>query len=215
MDDFDFLQMLDNKHDMDEIELDKLIRLSQHKDAEIRNWTAVLLSPNYSPEAEQTLLALLKDKDYLVRTNACDSLGESSNKEIIPILLGCLSDKSELVRGYAALSVADIALSTGSKAGDIIKSLENAINNEKKKWTSVCYYEALYRMGEEKYFDHIVKELKNRDYIVRICAVSALKEIKNCNNKQAIDALLIEMLNKEDSVAVKSKIKSDDYNINP
>lgn len=61
-------------------------------------------------KGEQILLRLTKDHDWLVRTDACDSLCISESVDTYNLLKEIAKkDTSGLVRGYAILSLENIA----------------------------------------------------------------------------------------------------------
>lgn len=118
--------------------------LSNDKDYEVRAKVAeVLVAPNNS-EADKILIKLLRDKDELVRVNACDSLCTSNSYDVINHLKDTiLKDKSNLVKGYAILSLADIVIRLNNDLSEAIEFLKSTLQIQRVQLVRINIYKAL------------------------------------------------------------------------
>ncbi|AAK79043.1 HEAT repeat domain-containing protein [Clostridium acetobutylicum] len=74
--------------------------LSEDEEYEVRVKVSEILVLSNDVEGDNILIKLLKDKEELVRVNACDSLCNSSSNDVIYHLKDrILKDKSSLVKG--------------------------------------------------------------------------------------------------------------------
>lgn len=206
MDELDCLLIMEEKGSVSKDDLEKLELLALHKNKEVRNRTAIVLGLINNKKSEDILLRLLKDKDYLVRANACDSLSNSHDESIIPILFKYINDPSELVRGYAILCITDIVNSIGLSSKDIIDKLEDMMKKEKKEWVLLAYYRALYMLGNKRFLSYLINGLNSADYKVQIFSINTLKELKNDSNYVEINSALLDRLAKSDPISVKDAL---------
>ncbi len=105
---------------------------------------AELLIDATDEEGVDFLRELTRDKDYLVRTEACDSLGSfptEENKKLLQAIL--LSDKDYLVRGYAVMSFGDICMELKQMEYGT-KVLLDGLEREGSSFVKVNYYMYLY-----------------------------------------------------------------------
>ncbi len=65
------------------------------------------------------------------------------------------------------------------------------------------YSYGLYSFGKNEYFNKICSFLYSPDYQLRCAAINRLRDIKNDINKIDINAILIKLLETEDTLAVK------------
>lgn len=182
--------------------------VSNDEDYEVRLKVAEILVKTNDVEAEKILLKLLKDKDELVRVNACDSLCNSASEEVISHLKDRISkDRSSLVKGYAILSLVDIIVRTNK---DLVLSrdfFKNMLRMQKVQWVRINIYKALYILGDEEYLEKLIEELNNRYYRNRCAVVNILSELIVDSNSKKIERALAERLQKENALAVKNSIK--------
>lgn len=178
--------------------------LSKDKDALIRSKVAELLI--FFNDNSEILLELSKDKDSLVRAEACDSLCYSSSMGVYNRLKTIVkNDKNGMVRGYAATFLGDVAKTIGNE--DItIEFLIDRLKKEKVIFTIINIYSSLIVLGENKYFDKIVKLLNTQRYQNRCAVVSSFYDIVDDNNKKTVIKALLKRKEVEKSVAVYSAI---------
>lgn len=211
-DSFQKLKMVEQLENIDNLSNDNLKLLdylSNDEDYEVKAKVAEVLVESNNTEAEKILIKLLKDKDELVRVNACDSLCNSNSYEVICLLKDrILKDKSNLVKGYAILSLADIFVRLNNDIEENRNFFRNLLKIEKVQWVRINIYKALYMIGENMYLDILIKELNNRYYRNRCAVVNILSELISNENNKRIEKALTERLKIENSIAVKSSIEN-------
>lgn len=167
---------------------------------------ARLLIDATAKEGVDILRDLSKDKNYLVRAEACDSLGafpSEENKKILQKIL--LLDKHYLVRGYALMSFGDICKKLKQEMYGK-KILFNGLEKERSNFVKINYYTYLYMFGEEKYINLIEKQISSKKDNIRCCVIKSLGEIVNKKNKSFIIKLLQSHRNIESSDVVISTV---------
>lgn len=204
----EILEELEISNDISNSKFEILDYLSNDEDYEVRAKVAEVLVQTNDAKTENILIKLLRDKDELVRVNACDSLSNTNSYEVIYYLKDrILKDNSSLVKGYAILSLVDIVIKLNYDFLEIKVFLENILKIQKVKWVKIHIYKALYMLGDKKYLDSIIVELNNRYYRNRCSVVNILKELISTNNYDKINNALIERMKKENCVSVKSSIE--------
>ncbi|URZ15670.1 HEAT repeat domain-containing protein [Clostridium felsineum] len=182
--------------------------LSEDDEYEVRVKVAEILVLSNDVEGDNILIKLLKDKEELVRVNACDSLCTSFSKDVIYHLKDkLLKDKSNLVKGYAILSLVDIFTRQDSNLGEHIEFFKQVLKKQETQWVRINIYKALYMLGDKVYLDMLVQELGNRYYRNRCAVVNILSEIASKGNYRIIEKALAERLKIEKSFAVKGGIE--------
>ena len=195
------------KDGFDDNDIAALRRLSQHQDSEVRYYVAELLVNADATQAEDILVPMLDDKEYLVRVNACDSLCISSNPKVLELLKKVLiRDKSALVRHYAALSIGDIASKSEIKKEELLRFLEQRLHKEKTEHTKIAFFSTMFVLGEEKYFQYLLEQLKGVKYRNRCATVNTLAYIASVKNREEIITALEELKKTETTVAVNSTL---------
>jgi len=202
------LDTIRDKDAFDDTDIDALKDLSEHHESEVRYFVAEALIGIKHPQAEGILIALLSDKNYLVRTNACDSLCTSRNSQTIEFLKKVIvKDKSGLVRHYAVLSIGDIAVSIKIDRQELLRFLERRLEREKNVHTQNAFFRTMFMLGDYDKLHCMLNQLSNTRYQNRIVAIKNLGEIAGRENKDKIVAEL-EKLNKiEKTYAVKSVLQ--------
>lgn len=204
----DIIEALGNSDVFTEYNLELLRYFSQDEEGEVRVKVAEILVFSSSSYTEEILINLLKDKDELVRVNACDSLSVSRSCEVINLLKDrILMDKSSLVRGYAALSIGDIVKNTSCDIKELELFFRKVLVKEKVNWVKINFYKVLYIIGNETYLSLIINELKNRSYRSRCLVVNILGDLVSKKNSFLIRTALIQRLKIEKTVAVRSAIE--------
>lgn len=199
------LARLDDKayeEEFDEDDYSILKELSYDKELTIRALVARILVDSSDEKGEEILLRLTNDKEWLVRTEACDSLGISESVTTYNILKKIAKkDTSGYVRGYAIISLGDIAVKI-HKENELIKFLEEMLMHEKTEFTKINIYAVLYNLGRKEYFDNLVSMLNSKKYQNRNSVVNSLNDIANEDNKDMIINLLLEHKKKETAMSV-------------
>lgn len=205
------LDMLNQINHFTDKDLKIIELLAKDKASEIRQKISQILVFSKSLLAEELLLTLTKDKDSLVRVNACDSLCNSRSIRVMKSLMERVQrDRNILVKGYATLSIVDVALNINYDFYELSSFFENAVRKSKSSWLKVHYYYALYIFGEESYFTLLLAELNNKQYRTRCAAASILGMVAEAENKSKsmICNELYKRLKVEKTVAVRSRIEN-------
>jgi len=204
----DQLYLLIDKGFLDDGDVETLRQLSQHEHNEIRANVAKALVNADPSKAENILLAMLNDKDYLVRTDVCDSLCFNSNPQVLEMLKKvAVKDKVGLVRHYAILTIGDIVLNINADKQELLQFLKQRLLVEKGKHTKIAFYRTMYALGDEKYLQCLINQLKSVRYQNRCATVNTLRGIVNDKNKADIVAALEDLSKTEKVVAVVSSIE--------
>ncbi len=205
---YDLLNRINDSDYINEKDLEILNILSNDKGDEIRAQVAEILANSDSPDAEKILVKLLRDKDGLTRAIACDSLRYSNSLEVLNLLMDIIQkDKTDLVRGYSAASIASILINTNKIEKNYIDIFYDLLNKEKVKWVKLNFYKSLYLLGEDSYLFKLIGELSNKQFRKRALVVNILFDIVSNKNQEIIKSSLIEMLQKEKTVLVRSVIE--------
>ncbi len=207
----DIIRKIESRDILEEEGLNILRALIKDEIDEIR-WTIAETLVTFEPN--ETIKDLLKslslDRNYLVRTNACDSMCIFNEIDIIYWLEQIIKkDRSELVRGYAALSISDISHNMGLKNDGSVELLKQKLKTEKSEWTKINYYSSLFKLGEKQYLPLLLNELNNRSYRNRCAVVNSIAGLIDCeliDNIEVISNMLQEKLSVETTIAVKSTI---------
>ena len=203
------LARLDDKayeEEVDEDDYSILKELSYDKELTIRALVARILVDSSDEKGEEILLRLTNDKEWLVRTEACDSLGISESVTTYNILKKIAKkDTSGYVRGYAIISLGDIAVKI-HKENELIKFLEEMLMHEKTEFTKINIYTVLYNLGQKEYFDKLLSMTNSKKYSNKCAVVNSLKDIANESNRDMIINILLEYKEKETARSVSYTI---------
>ena len=144
---------------------------------------AQILVKSCTEESIKILITLSSNTDYLVRANACDSLGIFADDETLEWLMRIAQkDERDLVRSYALLSAADIMVNCNRNGRVFQKILEHAISDRVRLATlrSLCL------LGYTDSLDQLINELKSDDYSIRCFCVNMLADVLNDDNRDKI-----------------------------
>lgn len=167
------------------------------------------LSTFYILFFQQNLVRLLDDEDELVRADACDSLSFSNSEKVLNLLMEVLeSEKVDLVRGYAVSSIAHILANMKNTDKKYLNYFLDKLSSEQEIFVQLNIYMALYLLGEKEFLYKLLEELDNTNFKVRSLVVNLLKEVVCHNNKNIIKAHLKDLLEREETVLVKSYIEN-------
>ena len=190
-----------DKHDMKTLET-----ISFSDEAYYRAMVAKLLVNSETKKSEEILLRLVRDKDSLVRTEACDSLCFSRSDSTYDILKKVArKDKNGMVRGYAIMSLYDIATQINREA-ELNELLQKRLLCEKVVFTRISIFTQLYKLGNDKYLEELIALIKTSRYQNRCAVVNSLDEIIDDSNRQKIIDALSEQRKRDKSFAVISTI---------
>lgn len=180
-----------------------LVSLLERRNPEIRMRAAEHLQYFPSQPAVVALSEiLLKDKNYLVRIQAADSLGNIKMRTAYPALTGALKDVNPLVRSYSASALGQI------KCRGSLSLLQTALIVEHSQVAKLGFYEALYLLGNESALEHIILMLDNHNYRIRCATANILGGLVKRDSRARILTALTTALKKEETIAVKSALKS-------
>lgn len=174
------------------------------REAWIRSWAAVQLVNYDSEQAKEILLHLTKDKDYLVRTEAYDSLSAFPYEDVAQVLKCAITrERSGLARGYAIMSWAVILYEMDDFSKEDILFLKKRRKAEGSYHCILdCCY-ALYILGDKSSLKGMLFFLNSKNYQNRCGAISLLRLIVDEENKEQITDAVIQLLSKEQSLSVK------------
>ena len=162
------------------------------EDSDNRASVARILVNSNSKEGEEILSRLARDKDSLVREEACDSLCISKSVTTYELLKKIAEkDKNGKVRGYAIMSLGEIADRIHMQK-DLEKFLDNKLINEEILFTKICIYAVLYNLGKIEYLTNLLIMINEKNYCNRCAVVERLSEVINAENKEVIRTALIE-----------------------
>ena len=202
------LDELEPLNEFDDNHMSTILALATNEDSEIRSRVAEILIFAEPEKAEKILLLLSDDRDKLVRTNACDSLGICNSEQVLFALFKkAKKDSYFLVRGYAVLSIADVAKNGDFDSSIIYKNLKNIFDKEKKSWVKICYFRSFYILGYHEYFNSLTAAINNSSYQDRCSVLNSLRDIIDKNNVEGIKHALQERLKVEEAYAVSSNIE--------
>lgn len=208
---YKFLKEMDNKIKFSDSEIKIIESLSDDSDVDIRYEVAQNLVFVDSEISDSILLKLLKDKDLMVRVNACDSLCNSKSIKVFEILKTMVNDKSALMRGYTVTSLADITKNIYVNIDEITLFLKKSFTNENSEWVKISYYYAFYCFGDKSYYESLLFELNNSSYKCRCAVVNTIEflfdENQLSNDEIKLTCFALKMrLKIEKGYAVESSI---------
>jgi len=184
-----------------------LIEQTENPDPTISSEALLALSHfQRDHETNNICIRCLGDKNNLVRMRAAEVARDLGDEGIGTYLISSLTDKDELVRGYAAVSLGILG------DAEVIPRLEQMLENEKRNATKLRIYVALFYLGQSKYFNLIVHQLKNRSYLVRLATSYYLVELADEENICIINDALLSAIDRETNEEVHiSMIKNFNY----
>lgn len=195
-----------NSDEFSNEELKQLEHFSTHKAEDIRARVAIILASFTEKQGENLLINLAKDKDSLVRVEACDSLSHSESFGTYKTLKRIASqDKNGMVRGYAISSLSEISKILDRNL-ETSKFMMERLEKEKVVFTRINIYKALYDMGERQYLECLIRDLNTKVYRNRCAVVNLLAELINNDNKQKIKDAIEKRRDIEKTIAVNSTI---------
>jgi len=168
---------------------EKIRELSRSESAELRCWIAKALSKDSKNNVACSILCTMTvDSDPTVRVEAVDSLSNYINQDAYRCLCISASDPDDYVRAYAAYGIAVVGEHVEpNKARNILHEM---LMHEKSDRVRVGILEALYILGEVRYLPEMLQLFETDDYLIRCSVISALDEIADENNHEALMSFL-------------------------
>ena len=197
---------LANATDFTKEELDILEVFSKDSDEDIRSDVAKLLVNFTDKRGEGILLELAKDTDYLVCTEACDSLSQSSSYSTQKFLMKIVSeDNDKLLKGYAINSIGEISIKLNNSE-EIIDYLEGILKDEEVVFIKINILKSLCLLGREVYINNLIELLDTENYQNRCAVLHSLEEVITDKNMELVYDALKRRRNIEKEYAVTSSI---------
>jgi HEAT repeat protein len=203
-----YFDSLHTKGTLSENDLAQLKIMLVSPDAETRCLVAEVLVNGKGDQVENLLLGVLDDSDYLVRTNACDSLCGSKSPIVLDKLRKKLKrDTSALVRSYAALSIGDIAQQADMNTKELHEFLKACLAREESRSVQISLLRTLTLLGDVEHLSALLNVLQERKYQYRCASVHALEDVVTEQNEGIIFQTLKKHLEIERAPAVSSAIE--------
>lgn len=205
------LQLLisyEEKAELKEKHLRKLIKFSKDKDSLVRSSAASILINFENKAAKKALLRLAGDKKAMVRCEAYDSLSVFQRKDVEKFLKKAVEEEeNELALSYAIMSWADVAAARGKNVEEK-RSYATHLQRimQIKKWNQCsmsCFY-AEYVLGRKSAIEGIIYYLEGSDYRLRCGAINLLGLLAEDENRDFIKKSLEKRLEHEETAAVRS-----------
>lgn len=184
-----------------------LRKLSYDSNSFIRGLVASLMVKSIDEFGFEILNRLSKDNNDYVRTEVFDSLSVFNDMNTVTLLQNAIStDTNNLAKSYAIMSLGDVVYSLGisNDFKEYVYKIKSC--NKSKDCILSCLY-CLYLFGENV-IDEIFLLLNDKDYHIRLSAISILEEIVNNDNLDIITSKLNDRLKIEDCSSVIDKIKN-------
>lgn len=193
--------------DFTDAEMAQLCNLANNNQAWVRAQVAVLLINSCRHEAQAVLIQLIKDEDFLVRAEACDSLQNAKSSAAYDALLhAAKKDQSGMVRGYAISSLVSVS-KTLHLCSETAQFLESLCLNRLATFTKINLYTALYLLGNRKYLPDLFSCMDSKRYQNRCAVVNCLREMMDKDNFDAMKKWAQQHLETERVIAVKSSLE--------
>lgn len=184
-----------------------LRKLSYDSNSFVRGLVASLMVKSIDEFGFEILNRLSKDNNDYVRTEVFDSLSVFNDMNTVTLLQNAIStDTNNLAKSYAIMSLGDVVYSLGisNDFKEYVYKIKSC--NKSKDCILSCLY-CLYLFGENV-IDEIFLLLNDKDYHIRLSAISILEEIVNNDNLDIITSKLNDRLKIEDCSSVIDKIKN-------
>lgn len=182
----------------EEPDLSRLAVYAGNPDSFVRLKVAELLGFHPSGQADRLLLTLLHDRDWLVRAEACESLGWSRSPEVLEKLKQAAEfDPSVAVRVYALLSIGDLAERLyGNPVADR-RFVKRILLTHKSLHIKLACNAVLVQWGEPDFLRPLIGALSKREANIRAAAANRLLELVSPDRAKIIalgaaEALLFE-----------------------
>ncbi len=200
---YTILDTISVKENLNETDISQIIELTHHEEAEIRAYAAEILVCGGTKNGEEALIRLCKDKDELVRVNACDSLSAYADEPAYEALLySALHDDSVLVKEYALLSLGDMAGKTAIDESGLRKVFIKLSEKQNLRIAAACF-RGLCLLGETSHLQDLLQLFKCADYQEQCTMIRMLEDVITPSTQASvIQALTNLQKSKLDSVVI-------------
>ena len=148
-------------------------KFSKSQDHSIREDLAILLCDFKNNHSRKTLISLAHDKDYLVQSEALDSLSYFESDEVTNTMLNCMESRHPMVRGYAYLGYSWTCYKKNKKyAREKLSKIK-----EKDSWARINLLLGLALLGENECINKLIKMYPLYSYINKIRLLNGFGEI--------------------------------------
>lgn len=156
----------------------------------------------FESDLESLVRKAIHDRNELVRVTAIEIAGDHELKSVqAEIIRRLKSDRSWLVRSRAAVALGEM------HASDARKILADRLRTAGEEERFGFYY-TLVKLGSRKYLDALLQGLTHDFYRIRCATASLIPGIVDKRNKRSLIRLLREALDREETVAARSSLKS-------
>jgi HEAT repeat protein len=158
-----------------------------------------LLEPNGKPH--KGLRKLLKDKEWVVRIDAMESLAMLEDLGSMPQIAKLLKDENGVVRSYAATILAE-------KCGRTYKpQVSKLLQTENDTHARLGFLTALFRMGDRHLLSQLLDFLQSEIYQIRCSVIHSVEDLTlNESERATTIKAFLKVRRKEPTIAVKSTI---------
>ncbi|MEJ8302872.1 HEAT repeat domain-containing protein [Saccharibacillus sacchari] len=164
----------------EEPDLSRLAVYARHSDSFIRSKVALHLGFHPSEQADRLLLMLLHDREWLVRAEACESLGPSRSPKALERLKQTVEfDPSVIVRVYALLSIGDLAERLYGNPTADRRFVKRILLTHKPLSIKLACDAVLVQWGEPLFLQPLIQALSKRDANIRAATAHRLLELVN------------------------------------
>ncbi len=176
----------------------------------VKGWVAKLLVGFETEASKHILIKLTQDKNFLVRTEAYDSLCIFAADDVAQFLKTAVEkETSAMARSYAILSWTDVKVALSNVSKEDVFFLEAHSKREQRSaFCRLHCYCGLYRFGDKTILEPILSFLKHRNYRMRCAAIHSLEELIDEDTRAVIVEAVAKQLPLETTVAVKSTIET-------
>ena len=192
--------------ELEQVDIDHILQLLRTENLDVRNFAVQIAGLYYCPSFEQSLVELLKDRESIVRVNACDSLSNSDNASVREKIIPLMPARQRLERGYALISYSDITLNSGQPKEPAIEVLRQYFEKERNTWVRVLGIEALAQLGDKQALPELYRHTSDTYYNTRRVAIGCAHEfLADLDHGQLLFVLQAQRTKEEDP-SIKDEI---------
>lgn len=185
-----------------------LTEIAQGNDMCLKCDAADLLINHTTKQAVEILKTLSNDNDATVRASAYDNMWVFERQDFDGILRNAVAyEKDGTARSYAICSLYDLYSENGCHTAELIDFMHKLYLNEKDRRCRLQYLRNFYLSGEKDKLREIIGYLEDKDYRMRITAVSTFSEIRNKENWEVLLSAVKNRSKAENSAAVKASFE--------
>ena len=178
-----------------------LVSLLHDSEERIRNSCFHALAKIGNPENKTILFkALTEDKDYRLRLEAADTLGDIGDRKTVPYLIALLDDRNEYVRQAASRALGKL------KAKEATEPLMKRLDDQDYH-VRIWAIWALSRTNDSRAVEPLLScALSDRDQKVRLKSLEALRTFKGSDAQETMVRIFLE---EYDSDSYQKRKKSE------